>query len=246
MRRTVFLMIVLLWAVIAILSLFVVVRGEKITLQWDPVDGVDGYYIYQTIRAGSPPEHQFNYDQPVTNELYPNGKIPQDVTQITIDLLGVEDADTKYMFTARAFRGDEKSENSNEVSYVVSLIPPFAAVELVGGYDKDAGLINLSWQQPGGEPEYRQPVSHWIVYCRERGAEEWKAIGRINSDHELSIEAPISAIMTGDKATLEFTIVSYRRSGVFSQNSDILSIEVDMRDVPPIQNLRLNIEIPIT
>ena len=236
--------ILFVWFVCMFMLFIMAARAEKITLQWDSVDGVDGYYIFQTIRAGNPPTHEFDYENPVTNTEYPDGKIPQDVTQITIDLPGVQDADTKYIFVARAFKDDLQSENSNEVAYVVSLIPPFAAVELTGGYDKDAGLINLNWQQPGGEPDYRQPVSHWIVYYRIDGG-EWTAIGRIDTGNDLQLEAPFSAVAEGEQAQVEFTIVTYRRSGIYSENSNILTIDVDRRNVPPIQNLRINIEIPV-
>lgn len=219
-------------------------RSENIMLQWDTVDGVDGYYIFQAIRAGNPPTHTFDFDQPVISDDFPDGKIPQYTNSLTINLPGVENADTKYVFVARAFKDDLQSENSNEVAYVVSLIPPFAAVELAGGYDKDAGLISLSWQQPGGEPEWRQPVSHWIVYFRI-GDGGWTPIGRIDTGNELTLEAPFSAVADGERADVQFTIVTYRRSGVYSSNSDILTITVDRQGVPPIQNLRINIEIPV-
>ncbi|MBT8342949.1 MAG: hypothetical protein KJP07_23315 [Desulfatitalea sp.] len=229
---------------IALLCYPSVPSAEKIMLQWDGVEDVDGYYIYQAIRAGDPPEHAFDYDQPVTTDDYPDGKIPQNVNQITVDLPGIESSDAKYMFVARAFRDDEQSENSNEVSYVVSLIPPLPAGELAGGYNKGAGIISLSWQQPGDEPEWRQPVSHWIIYYRI-DAGGWIPIGRIDSGNELTLEAPFSAVAEGEQKTVEFAIVTYRRSGIYSANSDILAIDIDRRGVPPVQNLKISIEIPV-
>lgn len=217
--------------------------GEQIRLQWDHVDDVDGYRIYQTIRGGDPISHTFDFTNPVTTETYPDGKIPQTETQITIDLPGVEGEDTKYMFVARTFRGDDTSENSNEVSYVVSLVPPLPATELIGGYDKNAGIISIAWEQPPDEYEWRT-VSHWIVYYRIRDG-EWTAIGRIDSDHDLTMEAPFDAVAEGEKESVEFVIVSYRRSGVYSADSQSLTLDIDRRDVPPIQNLRINIEIPV-
>ena len=222
-------------------------NGEQIRLQWDPVDGVDGYLLYQAIRAQNPDtgqqEHTFDFSSPITNEQFRDGKIPQDVTQLSVELPGVEGADTKYMFVARAFRGDEQSENSNEVSYVVSLVPPLPATELIGGYDKNAGIISIAWEQPQDEYEWRT-VSHWIVYYRI-GDGEWTAIGRIDSDHDLTMEAPFDAVAEEEQASVDFVIVSYRRSGVYSANSQILTLDIDRRDVPPVQNLRINIEIPV-
>lgn len=221
--------------------------GEQIRLQWDPVEDVDGYLLYQAIRAQNPDtgqtEHVFDFSSPITNEQFPDGKIPRDVTQLSVDLPGDAGADTKYMFTARAFRGDEYSENSNEVSYVVSLVPPLPATELIGRYDKNAGIISIAWEQPPDEYDWRT-VSHWIVYYRIRDG-EWTAIGRIDSDNDLTMEAPFDAVTDGRKESVEFVIVSYRRSGVYSANSAVLTLDIDRRNVPPVQNLRINIEIPV-
>lgn len=239
MKRTIF-MILLLWAVIILcITLAIVARAEKITLQWDTVEGVDGYYIYQFQK-----DETYDYTNPVKTVVYPDGKIPQHVDRLIIDLEGIAGQDTKYRWVARSFRGDEQSDDSNEVEYVVALTIPPAPNELAGSFDKEAGMINLSWVQPVETQSYRM-ISHFIVYCRQQGDEEWKAIGRINSDNELTLQAPISAIMSEEKATLEFTIVAYRRSGVYSHNSDILSLEIDRTKVPVIQNLRINIEIPV-
>lgn len=221
---------------------------EKIQLEWDPVENVDGYYLFQTIRAWNPDtqqvEHEFDYSNPVKTETYPDGKIPQNITTLEIDLPGVSGADTKYMFTARSFRDDDQSCDSNEVPYVVSLVTPPAAAELSGSYIEDEKLIRISWDQPVEDFDWRT-ISHWIIYYRIDGG-EWSALGRIDADHELSMQAPFNVVPQGEQKAVEFTIVSYRRSGVYSANSEILSIDVDRSgDVPPIENLRINIEFPV-
>lgn len=249
MRRTLIILFLLLMLCTFFLTVYVLIaHAEKITLEWDSVENVGGYYIYQTIHDYQGYEDKigtrvFDFENPVKTEAYPDGKIPQNITTLTVDLPGIPGEDTKYAFTAKSFRGDSLSVQSNEVEFVVVLVPPIAPSQLQGSFNKDDGLISISWNQPADETW--RSVSHWIVYSRESGTEQWNAVGRINSDHELTIEMPISAIMTGDRATLEFVIVAYRRSGVYSQNSDILSIDVDRTDVPPIQNLRINIEIPV-
>lgn len=223
--------------------------GEKIELAWDSVDDVDGYRLFQAIRAADPETgeitHEYDFAQPITTESYPDGNIPQNVSALTVDLPGQQNADTKYMFVARSYRGDETSANSNEVSYVVSLVAPFAAVELSGSYDKDQSVVTISWNQPPDEYEWRM-ISHWIVYYRIAGTEEWQAIGRIDADHVLEMTAPFDAVASGEQTSVEFTIVSYRRSGVYSANSEILTLDIDRREVPPVQKLRINIEIPVT
>ena len=249
MRAKVVWFILVLWfSCLLVLFFIVTARSEQITLEWDKVDGVDGYYIYQTIRAWNPEtqqvEHHFDYSDPIKTESYPDGKIPQSITTLEVDLPGVADADTKYMFTARSFRDDDTSANSNEVPYVVSLVVPPPAAELSGSYSEDEKLIRISWDQPAENEPWRT-INHWIIYYRIDDS-EWIALGRINADHELSMQAPFNVVPQGEKKEVEFTIVSYRRSGVYSANSEILSIDVDRRgDVPPIENLRINIEFPV-
>lgn len=243
--RKIDVMIMVIFLLIVIVLAFVFrAWGEQIQLRWDPVDDVDGYRIYQTIRGGDPISHTFDFTSPITTETYPDGNIPQRETQITIDLPGVDGEDTKYMFVARSFRGDEQSENSNEVSYVVSLVPPFPPAELRGSYDKTAGMIHVSWSQPADEYEWRT-VDRWSVYYRISGTQEWAIVGSVESGSDLQIESAFNAVAEGETADVEFVVVSYRRSGVFSANSDILTLTVDRRGVPPIQNLRIDIEIPV-
>lgn len=213
--------------------------GEQIRLEWDPVEGVDGYMLYQSQKDST-----FHYDIPVTTAEYPDGKIPQDVTSIAVDLPGIEDRNTRYRFVARSFLDDNFSEDSNEVQYYVALVPPPPAVKLTGSYNRDGGSVNIAWEQPVEDYDYLT-VSHWIVYYRITGAEEWVPIGRINSDHVLEMTAPFDAVPTGEQSSVDFVIVSYRRSGVYSANSEILTLDINRREVPPIQNLRINIEIPV-
>lgn len=225
----------LFWVIALIPSLCF---AEKIMLQWDMVDDIDGYYLYQSN------DGKYDYDNPVKTNEYPDGKIPKIVNSITIDLPGAAGIDTKYRFVGRSYRGNETSIDSNEVSYTVTLTPPIAPVELSGEYDKGAGLVKISWHQPPESEEWRT-VSHWIVYYRVKGNYEWIPIGRIIPDSGLKMEAPFDTVAEGTRAQIEFVIVAYRRSGVYSQNSSILSIDIDRREIPPIQNLRINIEIPI-
>lgn len=222
--------------------------GEQIRLQWDPVDGVDGYYLFQAIRAQNPDtgqaEHVFDFSSPITTQEFPDGKVPQDITQLSVDLPGEAGADTKYMFVARAFRGDEQSENSNEVAYVVSLVPPFAPAELSGNYDKTAGMIHVSWSQPADEFEWRA-IDHWSVHYRVADG-EWQPVGQVDAGHELSMETTFDAVSEGEQANVDFVVVAHRRSGVYSPDSEILTLDIDRRDVPPVQKLRINIEFPVT
>lgn len=214
-------------------------NGEQIRLQWDPVDGVDGYMLYQSQKDST-----FHYDIPITTAEYPDGKIPQDVTSLDIDLSGYADQDTRYRFVARSFRGDEFSADSNEVQYYVCLVPPLAATDLTGSYDKHAAMVHLQWSQPSEEQAWRT-IDHWSVYYRIGDESEWQLVGTVESGGDLKIESAFNAVAEGEIADVEFVVVSHRRSGVFSENSQILTLNVDRRGVPPIQNLRINIEFPV-
>ncbi|MBT8490689.1 MAG: hypothetical protein KJN62_06555 [Deltaproteobacteria bacterium] len=239
------------WIHIVCVALFfpAIVFAEKIMLEWDQPEGeFDGVRIYSTIREWNfdteQVEHEYDFRIPLKTDEYPTGDIPSNVTSIVVDLPGVADDRTKYMFVARAFLEDEESENSNEVSYVVNNIVPPVPTALAGSYTKDTGIINVQWEQ-AAEAHNWAYVHHWIIYYRLSGETEWTAIGRVNKDAELSLTVPFDKVEPGEQKEVEFTIVAYRRSGVYSADSAPLSITVDRRQVPPIQNLRINIEIPV-
>lgn len=213
--------------------------GEQIELKWDPVETAEGYYIFQSQKDST-----FHYDIPVVTDQFPDGKIPQNVTSLVVDLTGIDGQDTRYRFVARAFRGDEQSADSNEVSYVVSRVAPPAATELSGAYDISAGSIKLRWSQPAEDEEWRT-IDHWSVYYRIRGTEEWTLVGTVEAGGELKLETPFNAVAEGEQNDVEFVIVSYRRSGVFSANSETLLVNVDREGVDPVENLRIDIEIPV-
>lgn len=238
--------IVLLLAVVSlILSHTVLGYPEDIILEWDKVEGVDGYYIYQTtVEKKFDTNYIFDYSSPVMTDKFPDGKIPQDITSVKITLPGEVNKDTKYAFTARSFLGEERSTDSNYVDYIVSLVAPFSPSNLDGSYDKDNSVVKISWEQPSEEYSWRK-ISHWIIYYRLKDSFEWVPIGRINSDHELSMTAPLDAISPGERQEVQFVVVAYRRSGVYSQNSDILTVDINRIGVPPIENLRIIIELPI-
>lgn len=241
-KKSKLLLISLLAAVISLFLLVSLVRGESITLQWDAVEGVDGYHIYQTIRGWNPDtgqvEHQFDYSAPAAT-------LPQAMTEHTVDLPGEPNADTKYVFTARSYRGADTSVDSNVVAYVVSLVPPPAPHGLAGSYNADAGAVTLSWEQPAENETWRK-ISRWAVFYRVADG-EFIELGRITADQQLELSAPFDAVPEGTKAKIEFVVVAYRSSGAYSANSAPLVIEIDRTGgvVPPIDELRISVIIPV-
>ena len=247
-KKSKLLLISFLAAVISLFLLVSLVRGESITLQWDAVEGVDGYRVYQSIRALQDDgiwANEYDYSRPVTTVVHPAGDIPQETTELVVDLPGEADKQTRYRFVARAFRGDDMSVDSNEVEYKVNLVAPPAPAGLRGEYDKDAGIIRLSWTQP--DDLYDYVIDYWILFYRLSGASEWTRLGKITADNELTLETAFDAVPAGQAADVEFTAVSYRNSGIFSVDSDLFTIHIDRTGgvVPPIDELRISVIIPV-
>lgn len=206
-------------------------EGELIRLVWDPPQEThDGVRIFQkTARAGD----AYDYTDPVVSVLTPK-------TEALIDVPGEENAVLKYQWVARAYRDDIESIDSNEVAYKVVNIPPLTPIGLTGIYDAEKQIITLSWQQPTDD----WAIDHWFVYSRDSPVDDWQQIGRVDDGHRLELISPIVA-PAGEITSIEFGVVAFRRSGVYSADSLPFEIKIDRREVAPIRNLRIEIEIPL-
>lgn len=208
--------------------------AEEIILEWDsPKSPVDGIRIFQRTAY---PDDTYDFERPVA-EVGPNE------TSVRIDVPGEPDKVLKYLWVARAFIADFESDNSNEVDYkVVNTIPP-QPVELTGYYDSNNSIVYLSWKQP----EDTHPVWYWKVFYRVDSV-GFIELGQVNKDAELELISSFDVVPDGEFKEVDFVVVAFRRSGVFSENSETLNIRVDRRDqiiVPPVDNLRIEIEIPV-
>ena len=220
-------------------------RSERIQLEWDPVENADGYRIFMAPRLQREDGswgHEYDYSAPIIPEGRVTGDIPQEVNQVIVDLPEIPDIEQKYMFVARAFRGDEESVDSNETAYKVNCITPPRPIELVGGFDKDNSMIRIAWSQP----DDGYVVHHWRVYFRLSEEDDFVELGLLRKDNPLEITTEFNVVPDGEQRTVQFVVVAYRRSGTFSANSAVLDVDVDRRGpIGPIQNLRINIEIPV-
>ena len=204
--------------------------GEQITLTWDaPAQEHTGVKIFQkTTKDGD----AYDYSSPVATVLYP-------ANVATIDVPGEPDAVLKYQWIARAYRDDMESGNSNEVSYKVVNVQPLTPIELSGSYEDD--IITLSWSQPVDE----HPIDKWVVYYKNADG-QFEAIGIVTDGSNLELSSDVSELAPiGQRTNMSFAVVAFRRSGVYSANSVELEIEIDRREVAPVQNLRIEIEIPL-
>lgn len=246
MNKTEYMILILLALFIISFGMFVLVvdiEAEEITLTWDmPEQQIDGVRIFQTVPVQDENGqwvNTYDYALPVSTPIYVDGNIPPEVNEVTIDLPGRTNQITKYCFVARAFLAGEESADSNEVDYKVNLIPPVAPIELSGSYEKDEQLINLSWQQPQDD----WAISHWVVYSKLPEG-EFTELGRVDHGQELTLTQPLVAPV-GQRTNMSFAVVAFRSSGIYSSNSNELEIDIDRREVPPINNLQIKVQIPL-
>lgn len=231
--------------VLTLLSFFsLAAMAEEITLEWDIPDIIpDGYRIFQTVpyqdELGAW-HHEYDYINPVVTTAYQDGNIPPDVYSIVVDLPGRPNEVTNYLFVARSFIDQEQSQDSNQVSYKVVNIPPITPTELMGEFDKGAGVITLTWTQP--EDDYY--IEKWIIYYRRDGP-DFIELGSVDQGQELTLTADSDFLGDSDLSVVDFVVVAFRSSGVFSANSVEHSIPIDRREVAPVNNLRIKIDIPI-
>jgi len=203
--------------IIALLLLAAAVaHAEDIKFTWDyDTDvSIDGFRLYNGVTP-----------DPVT--------ISPDKREATIPIPGVPDAAQDYNFTLRAFRGDIESADSNAAPYtVVNILPP-TPINLTGSYADDT--VTLQWDQPADD----YPVPYWAVFYRLPGA-EWT---RLDTARQGSVTVPLPDVPAGEITTVDFTVVAYRQSGVYSPDSNVYSVDVDRREVPPVRNLQIRIPI---
>lgn len=183
----------MIWILALLLSIPNQAIAEDITLQWDPVDTAQGYRLFQAIRGGNPVSHTFDYSAPVAS-------VGPEVTKVTVSLPGTPGIDVKYVFVARAYRGDTESDDSNLVSYVVCLVPPPTPINLAYAAGR------FTWEQPPDDYPWRK-TDHWVLY--NNGVE----IDRVEVE---SINRPMEGGL--------YTVRAWRSSGVSSEPSNTIGL----------------------
>lgn len=220
---------ILIWSAVAVGS---ALGTEHVKLAWDMPEGpYDGVRIYQKIGDGS-------YSAPLATEEYPDGNIPAGSSELMVVMPGEENSVSVYSWVARAYLGEVESDDSNEVSYIVVNTIPLTPGSVTAEYDLETNQIVMSWDQP---TEEYMPDKWVIEYQIGEGA--WTPIGDIpGGTNDFLFETPFDLIGDGEYGTVNFRVVAYRRSGVQSEASQTLPVEIDRRIKPPIP--QLNIEVP--
>lgn len=216
-------------------------------LQWDIVDNVDGYKLFSTTvetDASGNENTAYDYAHPITTESYPDGGIPNNVTEMEVDLPGESDKIIKYAFVARAFRGDNESEDSNEVYYTVDRILPDAPFNIEGNYDELNSIITLTWEQIESNIE----VAYWKIFYRikdDNATGDWIQVGMVEKNSEMKLTGAFTAVAIDEVKDVDFSVVAYRSNEVFSHNSEVLTLHIDRTIVHPVKNLKIVAEIPV-
>jgi hypothetical protein len=227
MRRVIIILFLVLFPLICF--------AEKIRLEWDPPtdQNITGVKVFQkTAKDGD------NYDFSA-----PVAIVDLNTNFADIEISGEPNAVLKYLWVVRAYRDIYESDNSNEVDYKVVRIAPISPAALQGNYDPEKGAITLSWIQP--DDPY--PIYKWVVYYRISESDSWIELGSIDSAQDLTLTKAFDAVPDGTKKTVFFSVTAFRRSLTYSTDNAMIGVEIDRLgdNVPPIQNLRININIPV-
>ena len=212
-----------------ILAIPLVAGAGQVTigLEWDAnvETYLAGYKAYVADAAGGPYTEFSDIKEPTTEVDYvydaPDGV-----------------ATTKY-FVVTAYREAPflESGNSNEVFMVYDFAPIEAATEL--GATLDGDVISFVWKQ--GDIER---VEKWVLFVKEGGAEftELATIEYTGTPGDQYSTTETMTVPDGEVKTFTFALVTFNPRGVFSGNSNEVSVTIDKRDLVPVYNLRLTIK----
>ena len=205
-----------------------VMAGEvTIGLEWDAnvETYLAGYKAYVADAAGGPYTEFSDIKEPTTEVDYvytaPDGA-----------------ATTKY-FVVTAYRENPLLESgySNEVFMVYDFAPIEAATEFDAALDGD--VITFSWKQ--GDIGR---VKKWVLFSKE-GTTEFSELATIEYTGQEGPQYSTTETMTvpaGDIKTFTFALVTFNERGVFSVNSNEVSVTIDKRDLVPVYNLKITVK----
>lgn len=211
--------------------------ADSVMLKWDSNNSdPDGYRLFQRLDGDI-----YDYTSPILIQgiTDDNGNIPPNITTVTIDNLGIICNINKYHWVVRAFVRSEESSDSNEVNYIVNWSCPATVINFQADFDIENSNINMSFQQPG-----EVPVIEWKIYWTRTSGQDYVLFDIIPNDgsNSVTVTKPFAEVVDGDRETIYFAIVSFRRDDLFSENSEV-AVDIDRRiPQPPILQL---ITIPI-
>lgn len=218
----------LLFSILAI-PLVTLAGQVTITLEWDPNTEtyLAGYKAYVGDAAGGPYTEFADIKEPI----------------VTIDYAydAPDGAATTKFFVVTAYRETPflESGNSNEVFMVYDFAPIVSATEFAAILDGDN--INFTWKQADIER-----VKEWKLFVKEAGAAEFTELAVIPYSGTPGDQYSTTETMTvpaGEIKTFTFSLVTFNPRGVFSGNSNEVSVTIDKRDLVPVYNLKITVKV---
>jgi hypothetical protein len=207
--------------------------GEwKVGFEWDAyIDAADAshFELHEAANPGGP------YDDStiVMDNIAPSTLTDVEYTSTKPD--GV--ATTTYFILKAVGNNTEKSDPSNEVSFVYDLAPIVEPTDFVAALDGDD--VTYTWTQADiGR------VVKWKLYQSETSGQDYLELAEIIYTGQPGPQFSTTETMDvpdGEKKTFYFVLVAFTEFCVFSQNSIEASVTIDKTKPLPVLNFRLKI-----
>lgn len=214
--------------------------ADTTKLAWDPAQESlepDGYRLFQKVDDG-----EYNYNSPliISGSTDDQGNIPPDVLQVDVDTPGEACKVLTYKWVVRAYKADDESGDSNEVSAIVDLSCPSEVTSFSAEFNKDASSISMSFQQPSGVD-----VAEWKIFWTRTPGDNYQLFDTVQNDgsNTATVTKAFTEVESGLMETIYFTIVSFKDDQLFSPNSSEIAIVIDRRELTA-PTLR-KVEIPV-
>lgn len=217
-----------IFLLVMLLAMPVMAKQIKVQFEWqaNTETTMAGYGLFRREEGQA-----YDYDAPIDPDCtIVDGACYVDPTAKTCTFTDTFDAPdgkaTTYYWVARARDTDgDWSEDSNEVTMTVDLAPIVAAVITNGSYDSTTKNINIAFSQTDVNR-----ADHWELYMGTASGGPYNKVDTLandNSGDTFSIDHQITA-----DGTYYFTIVTFTKEGVFSPNSNEMSVEVKEHPAP--------------
>lgn len=201
----------------------------KITFAWDANDPTpDGYRVFSR-------DDGVAYDHSSPNW---EGTI----NQATIDYVCQEGQVCVTHHVVRAYVGDMESQDSNEVSYTFNGVKPSQPENLSAEYDKILKQITFTWTQPG-----QDGISKWAFFMKDIDDQDstYSEIATVAGDSGAVDTVYQGELDLPEKLNhVEFVAVAFNESGVWSDDSDSVYLEINL--LPPVPNNTFRINVAYT
>jgi hypothetical protein len=204
----------------------------KVAFEWDDyIDAADSthFELHESAAAGGP----YSDTTIIVDNISPSTLTEIEYTSTKPD----GTATTTYFILKAVGTNGEKSDPSNEVSFVYDFAPIAVPGAFTATYDKDSDTITFTWTQ--GDLDR---VDKWLLYSSETSGQDYVELASIdNTGGPPHSATETITVPAGEKSTFYFVLVSFTEFGVFSQNSVEATVTIDKTKPEPVLNFRLKV-----